>query len=242
MYRFTIATAAMFAGMLVWSAGAFAIDVNIADMVAYVDLKYGGETVRVMRIQDQNHTISGGFAKTSRPCPPFCFQPVKAAPGVETVGEVELVQFMMGPYRNQTGMIVDARTPEWFKSGTIPGSVNVPFTVFDDQDLEGIKRDIESGADSKVLKAFELFGVKPKKKVDGFLARLLSGMDEDESPWNFSQAKELLLFCNGPWCEQSPRAIRGLLRLGYPAEKLHYYRGGMQMWQMGGFTTVVPSS
>jgi len=47
-----------------------------------------------------------------------------------------------------------------------------------------------------------------------------------------------MLWCNGPWCGQSPHAIRGLLDLGYPAEKLYYYRGGMQAWQSLGLTVV----
>ncbi|MGD8572392.1 MAG: rhodanese-like domain-containing protein, partial [Gammaproteobacteria bacterium] len=44
----------------------------------------------------------------------------------------------------------------------------------------------------------------------------------------------------GMWCGQSPRAIKGLLKLGYPAEKISYYRGGMQSWQMLGLTVVIP--
>jgi rhodanese-related sulfurtransferase len=58
--------------------------------------------------------------------------------------------------------------------------------------------------------------------------------------WDFSDAKEVLLWCNGPWCGQSPRAIRGLVSLGYPVEKIHNYRDGIQMWQSLGFTTVIP--
>jgi hypothetical protein len=42
------------------------------------------------------------------------------------------------------------------------------------------------------------------------------------------------------WCDQSPRAIKGLLHLGYPAEKLLYYRGGMQDWMILGLTVVTP--
>lgn len=57
---------------------------------------------------------------------------------------------------------------------------------------------------------------------------------------DFSRAKDLLLWCNGPWCDQSPRAIKGLLRVGYPPHKICYYRGGMQMWMLMGLTTVVP--
>lgn len=45
-------------------------------------------------------------------------------------------------------------------------------------------------------------------------------------------------FCNGLWCGQSPRNIKGLLKLGYPARKLIWYRGGMQDWEAVGLTTV----
>ncbi len=69
---------------------------------------------------------------------------------------------------------------------------------------------------------------------------LFSG-DKKTDTWDFSEARQLLLWCNGPWCGQSPRAIRALISLGYPAEKLYYYRGGMQMWQSLGLSTVVPS-
>jgi rhodanese-related sulfurtransferase len=60
--------------------------------------------------------------------------------------------------------------------------------------------------------------------------------------WDFTDAKTLVIWCNGPACGQSPRAIEGLLKAGYPADKILYYRGGMQMWQLWGLTTVVPES
>jgi rhodanese-related sulfurtransferase len=220
---------------------AYALDVNIANMVPYVDIKVDGENVRIQRIQDEDHVITGGFAKTSRPCPPFCFQPMTAGPNVRTVGEVEIVRFLTGSYRSSRGLLIDARTEEWFERGTIPGSINVPFTVFDEEDLEGIKRDIEQGNESQLLKAFKRFGVQQRGNVEKSFISSLFGDDSNENElWDFTNAKELVLFCNGPWCGQSPRAIRGLLKLGYPANKLFYYRGGMQMWQMGGFTTIVP--
>ena len=49
------------------------------------------------------------------------------------------------------------------------------------------------------------------------------------------------LFCNGPWCGQSPTAARRMIDAGFPADRIHYYRGGMQNWQMLGLT-VVPGS
>ncbi len=56
--------------------------------------------------------------------------------------------------------------------------------------------------------------------------------------WNFDNAKTLILYCNGFWCGKSPKIIRKLLKKGYPAEKLKYYRGGMQAWRSVGLTTV----
>ena len=69
---------------------------------------------------------------------------------------------------------------------------------------------------------------------------IFGGGETTNSPWDFSGAKEVLLWCNGMWCGQSPRAIKGLLALGYPPEKIFYYRGGMQAWQSLGLTVVVP--
>lgn len=48
----------------------------------------------------------------------------------------------------------------------------------------------------------------------------------------------VVLFCNGPWCGQSPTAARNMIDAGYPAEKISYYRGGMQSWRMLGLTVV----
>ncbi|MDH3355786.1 MAG: rhodanese-like domain-containing protein, partial [Chromatiales bacterium] len=39
---------------------------------------------------------------------------------------------------------------------------------------------------------------------------------------------------------QSPLAIKALLKLGYPAEKLKWYRNGMQDWEILGLSTVKP--
>ena len=61
-----------------------------------------------------------------------------------------------------------------------------------------------------------------------------------EPVWNFRNAKTLVMYCNGPWCGQSPTAIKRLLRAGYPASLIKYYRGGMQSWEGFGLTVVEP--
>ncbi|HHJ14629.1 MAG TPA: rhodanese-like domain-containing protein [Gammaproteobacteria bacterium] len=210
-----------------------ALEVKLTPDRDYVEVIHQGRLVKVMRIQDQDHKLEGSFAKTSRKCPPFCIQPMDVAPGVKTIGQVELFDFMEQDLLDGTGLLIDARTPSWWKRGTIPGSINIPFTVFDlDKD------------DPKLLEVMDQLGVRRRNQVGGFTRMLektgLLDGDEKTDDWDFSRAKTLVLWCNGMWCGQSPRAIRGLLRLGYPAKKIRYYRGGMQAWQSLGLTVVEP--
>ena len=39
-----------------------------------------------------------------------------------------------------------------------------------------------------------------------------------------------IFYCNGPQCPQSSSAIKDLLEVGYPADRVLYYRGGMHNW------------
>jgi rhodanese-related sulfurtransferase len=219
------------------SGPAQALDVNIAENLPHVDVLHDGKSVRVQRIQDEENVLSGGFAKTSRKCPPFCIHTMLVAPGITTVGELELLDFVKKHAERGSGLLIDARTPEWYAKGTIPGSVNIPFTVFGSE-LNAAER----------LAALEKMGVKPKtpsllEKAFAWLKRLFGvEVNENALNWDFSKAKHLLLWCNGPWCDQSPRAIKGLLKLGYPTDKMYYYRGGMQLWQILGLTVVVPGA
>lgn len=209
------------------------LEVKITKDKSYTTVKVDGELVKISRIQDTGHTIDGSYAKTSRPCPPFCINPLKIDEGVHTVAELEVIEFMETSLYRGTGVIVDARTPSWHKKGTIPGSINIPFTQF------------EKDADSvEIAEIFESLGAVERDDVNPVIRAiesvgLLDG-DQKTDIWDFSNAKDILLWCNGPWCGQSPRAIRGLLKAGYPADKLYYYRGGMQMWQSLGLTTVRP--
>jgi rhodanese-related sulfurtransferase len=66
------------------------------------------------------------------------------------------------------------------------------------------------------------------------LARL--GCAPDFDGWDCETAKPVALFCNGIWCGQSPTAIRNMIKAGYPADRIFYYRGGMQVWHLLGLT------
>jgi len=230
-----ISAALLCAGSVINSAQAKELEVKITRDMAYSTVTHDNELVKIQRIQDTGHIIDGSFAKTSRPCPPFCINPIALHEDVKTVGELEVIKFMEGPHYRGRGVIVDARTPSWFRRGTIPGSVNIPFTVFE-----------RPSDDFELVEVLESFGAKQRDEVNPVLrvVESLGFMDGDmkTDSWDFSQAKDVLLWCNGPWCGQSPRAIKALLALGYPADKIYYYRGGMQMWQSLGLTTIKPST
>jgi rhodanese-related sulfurtransferase len=48
-------------------------------------------------------------------------QPMSLAPGVRTVGELEVIEHLRA-----RGPVVDCRLPEYVERGTIPGAVNIP--------------------------------------------------------------------------------------------------------------------
>lgn len=62
------------------------------------------------------------------------------------------------------------------------------------------------------------------------------GCEIDFDGWECDEARSIALFCNGPWCGQSPTAIRRIIEAGFPPERIFYYRGGMQVWRLLGLT------
>lgn len=191
-----------------------AVEVNIAPGVPFVEFTINGKTHRIERIQDTENVLTNSFAKTSRPCPEFCIHPMIAAPGVATVGELELLDFLKNEVAGGKGVLIDARVQSFYEKGTIPGSINIPFSLL-------------SSADNPYL---------PK------ILSILGAAKAAGGAWDYAGAHALMLYCNGPWCDQSPRAIKGLIEAGYPPAKLFYYRGGMQSWQILGLTTIVPET
>lgn len=163
--------------------------------------------------------FSGDYA--GKNVPPLCkksfvttvgkAQPMSFAQGVITVGEIEVKNKLnVNP---SAYILVDARKRDWYEQMTIPSSVNIPFD--------------EIEYDSAIPEDFE--------RVQALL-----GFRKIGETYDFSHAKTALLFCNGIWCVQSRLAIEKLIKMGYPREKLLWYRGGLQDWVVLGFTTIQP--
>ena len=191
-----------------------ALKVGITADIGSVIVKHQGKSVVIQRNQDNKNKIAADYAITSRDCPPFCIRPIKLAPGVETIAELEILEYLQKLSQGDTSvLVIDSRTPNWVEKGTIPGSINIPWTTLS----------LTAGGNS--LSIAEIL-------TDQF------GVSQEDDLFDFSNAKTLVMFCNGMWCGQSPKNIKSLIKLGYPADKIKWYRGGMQDWHILGLTTV----
>ena len=200
------------------NAAAEELAVGITPQISEVKIKHDGKDYVITRNQDQDATVNPAFAKTSRKCPPFCIQPAKLAPGVETIAEVEILDYLKRMSEGDDSiLVIDSRTPDWVARGTIPGAVNIPWT-----------------------------GLEPSRGADPIsIAEIMEdrfNVAQVESLFDYSNSKTLVMFCNGMWCGQSPANIKTLLKFGYPADKIKWYRGGMQNWEILGLATVKPAS
>ena len=164
---------------------------------------------------EQNFTIGRGqggalpdaYQRTDRTCPDHCIEPSTAAAGVATLTELDVLDFMETRVSAGTGLLIDARLPEGYAAGSLPSAISVP--------------------------AATLISTNPYRE-DLLLAL---GARGQIGSMDFSGAFDLLVFDDGPWSPVARDAIGRLLEAGYPAQKLSYYRGGLQMWRMLGLTT-----
>lgn len=214
MFKRAILLVATALACLPLSLPAEGMKVKITPQLESVQVKHDGEQLTIQRNQNTSNTIHPRFQLTSRKCPPFCIQPMKLADGVETIDEITMLDYLKRASEgDESILIVDSRNPSWLKHGTIPGSINIYY-----------KR---------------LYRKAPE---EGVAAILEDHFGAERTPggqfWNYRRAKTLVLFCNGPWCGQSPTNIKSLLRIGYPPSKIKWYRGGMQDWETLGLTSI----
>jgi rhodanese-related sulfurtransferase len=193
------------------------------DLVS-VQVMHNGEMMTIQRGHDREARLPEEFQKTDRGCPPFCVQPMEVVPGVETIGEIDMLGYLRRIAEGDDGLlVVDSRTPDWVMRGTIPGSVNIPWNKINNEGTGTFSTPTEADTFEHIL-------------ADQF------GADQDPTTkaWSFDSAKTLVFFCNGIWCPQSSINIMTLNAIGYPVHKMKWYRGGMQDWVSVGLTTVYP--
>ncbi|NVJ53421.1 MAG: rhodanese-like domain-containing protein [Campylobacteraceae bacterium] len=193
-----------------------------------VEVKFNDKTYNIKRIHDEEcrningadpiNIWSGNYAKeglSSKCVKKFIttvgkITPMKITEKVQTIGEIEVINFIKKSQNRDDMLLIDARLPSWFLQMSIPTAENIPFPYFNKDKYPDDFYDV-----------LDMIGVKEVSK----------------GKYDFSKAKELVLFCNGAWCPQSTLAIENLIKLGYPQEKISWYRGGMYSWKMLNLTT-----
>ncbi len=184
-------------------------EVQLTEGVKSVTVTLQGKTYVIQRNQDPNITLTDLYTNTTV----GHLQPMHLAPGVETIGELDVIDYMQRMQTDPSIILVDTRPTIWFERLRIPGAVNVPMSTFNN----------ELSAIEALEKYFNV-----KTDANGNL--------------DFRHAKTIVAYCNGHFCGQTPAEIKtndyALLKLGYPADKIKYYRGGMQAWTSVGLTVV----
>ena len=218
-------------GSFILASSIFAIDLQSEGVeVTYKNSKDENKTITIKRdkppecseVKFDPKVVFGGDVQAADSVNPNCKRsfvtymgkilPMKFSKDVETYGELEVLDFIEKAKSDKNLLLVDSRTENWYYQGTIPSAFNIPYTYTKKSQYP--------------------------QEFDEYIAQL--GVKVKNGKYDFTNAKTILLFCNGIWCGQSPETMKELIAIGYPENKIKWYRGGMQSWLSLGFTTVKP--
>jgi rhodanese-related sulfurtransferase len=125
---------------------------------------------------------------------------------IKTVGEFEVLEFISHLDKNKGRILVDARVTSLYKKSTIPSAINIPYSM-----------------------------LKKGSKYRDDILKLL-GAKKLQKKWYFKNTHKLLIFDNGILDIQARKLIKTLIEVGYPQNKILYYRGGIDSWKNLGLT------
>lgn len=191
-------------GTALWVGVAGSAQSDISVGIPSVSFNFGGTAFSVERNAQPKDV--GRFMPEDMACPPRCIEPGSAASGVQTLTELEVLAYMQSKITDGSGILVDARLPEAFAEGSLPGAISVP--------------------------AATLVADNPYRE-DLLLAL---GARGSLGQMQFDGAFDLLVFDDGAFSPVARTAVSRLLDAGYPAQKIFYYRGGLHMWHALGLS------
>ena len=173
---------------------------------AAASFRYDGRDLSIRQSATVDPASIVPFLRREEGCDDPCVAPLSAGDGIATVDELTVLGFLRGAVARGDGLLIDARSPDRRSQGAIPASVNVPVT---------------------------LLGTDNPYRVEILLAL---GAREMEGAFNFADALPLTIYDDGPATFDAPRMIATLADLGYPVDRLSYYRGGLRDWAALGLT------
>ena len=176
-------------------------------------MKISSELLSVETIHDGHEVLIKRTAmKGMESCPPFCIEPLTIN-GVTTVGELETLAFIDKLKEKKGRLLIDVRVNKEYTMSTIPGAINLPAYMLEDK----------SPYQEEVLKLLGAKKIVTKK---------------EKTKWYFKETHALLIFGQSATHNEASTVIKKLLDLGYPEEKVLYYRAGIESWKTFGLTTI----
>ena len=166
---------------------------------SYINITENLQSVDVVHL-DNNITIERSASKSAPLCPPYCIEPMKIK-GVETVGELELLEFVKKLNKKRDGLLIDVRKNSKYRDETIPSAINLPYDMLTKA----------SPYQKEVLKTL--------------------GAKKIRNGWFFKNPQKLMIFGESSFSPEASKAVKELLKLGYPKDKILYYRGGILSWK-----------
>ena len=155
--------------------------------------------------ENQQIVIKRNSQNAQYTCPPFCIKPMNIK-GVTTVGELEVLDFIKELKGEEAKLFIDIRKSKKYKDSTIPGAINIPYTMLTN-----------------------------KSKYQKDVLKLLGGKKVGNR-WKFKHIPTLLIFGEKEESSEAYEAIKTLLKLSYPNKKILFYRGGIENWKRLGLT------
>ncbi|MCF2871726.1 rhodanese-like domain-containing protein [Octadecabacter sp. G9-8] len=168
---------------------------------------FNGEEIVISRASTVDPTTLTALASVSGTCVAPCLSPMIVADGVVTMGEMEVIEFLSTAVESGDGLLIDARVPDQRALGFIPASVNIPAAT-----------------------------LAPTNPFRNEILMAL-GAESFQGIFNFTDAISLVVFDAGPATADAQTLITDLISVGYPTDKISYYRGGMQVWATLGLST-----
>ncbi|MFM2054134.1 MAG: hypothetical protein RL456_2171 [Pseudomonadota bacterium] len=151
---------------------------------------------------------------------------------------VFVVKTPRGPMEITRVMTPCAKNKGWLQPlvpvpGVHPvGEIEILHALNDPRAIVVDMRESEDRAKGTIPNSYHI----PYTEVAGRMDEL--GCRKAGKGWDCSAARQVYAFCNGPVCPQSPTAIQAMTRDGFPADRIHYYRGGMLDWEALGLPVV----
>ena len=120
---------------------------------------------------------------------------------IKSVGELELLAFIEELKKKKDGLLIDVRKNSKYREETIPSAINLPYDMLTKA----------SPYQKEVLKTL--------------------GAKKIRNGWFFKNPQKLMIFGESSFSPEASKAVKELLKLGYPKDKILYYRGGILSWK-----------